>query len=106
MKIIWSDFASKMLQEVVVYYKNNVSPTIAKKIRNEIFKATIQLEKHPKMDQVELNLIRQNEGHRYLVEGNYKIIYKEVKEGILITDIFDTRQDPQKINIITRKATK
>jgi plasmid stabilization system protein ParE len=37
------------------------------------------------------------EGHRYLVSGNYKIIYKEVNEGILITDVFDTRQDPQKI---------
>jgi plasmid stabilization system protein ParE len=40
-----------MLQKVVVYYKENVSPTIAKKIRNEIFRATIQLEKHPKMGQ-------------------------------------------------------
>jgi plasmid stabilization system protein ParE len=106
MKIIWSDFASKMLREVVVYYKENVNPAIAKKIRNDIFKATIQLEKYPQMGQVELNLIRQNEEHRYLVEGNYKIIYKQVKEGILITDIFDTRQDPQKINVITRKATK
>lgn len=28
----------------------------------------------------------------------YKIIYKEVAEGILITDVFDTRQDPAKIN--------
>ncbi len=39
-----------------------------------------------------------NEGHRYLVDGNYKIIYKKISEGILITDVFDTRQDPKKIN--------
>jgi hypothetical protein len=30
--------------------------------------------------------------------GNYKIIYKEISEGVLITDVFDTRQDPIKIN--------
>jgi hypothetical protein len=38
------------------------------------------------------------EGHRYLVKGNYKIIYKEIQEGLLITDVFDSRQDPIKIN--------
>jgi hypothetical protein len=43
------------------------------------------------------------EGHRYLIESNYKIIYKEVPEGILITDVFDTRQDPTKINNPKRK---
>lgn len=95
-----------MLREIVFYYKENVNQAIAKKIRNDIFKATIQLEKYPQIGQAELNLISQNEGHWYLVEGNYKIIYKQVKEGILITDIFDTRQDPQKINVITRKSTK
>ncbi|HWZ23141.1 MAG TPA: hypothetical protein VNW06_10835 [Cytophagaceae bacterium] len=38
-----------------------------------------------------------NEQHRYLVEGNYKIIYKIVSETIFITGVFDTRQEPQKI---------
>jgi len=47
--------------------------------------------------QIEGNLQKLGEDHRYLVEGNYKIIYKKVKEGILITDVFDTRQDPVKI---------
>lgn len=63
MKIIWSDFASKMLREIVFYYKENVNQAIAKKIRNDIFKATIQLEKYPQIGQAELNLISQNEGH-------------------------------------------
>jgi len=38
------------------------------------------------------------EKHRYLVRGKYKIIYKKVEEGILLTDVFDTRQDPVKLN--------
>jgi toxin ParE1/3/4 len=80
------------------YYKVNASIAIARKIRIEIFTATRQLKKHPVSGPIELNLEKINEGHRYLVKGHYKIIYKEVSEGVLITDVFDTRQDPLKIN--------
>ena len=104
MKIIWSDFASEMLIEIYRYYKVKASIAIAKKIRIEIFTATQQLKKHPVSGPIELNLEKINEGHRYLVKGNYKIIYKEVAEGVLITDVFDTRQDPLKINKEDRKS--
>ncbi len=32
-----------------------------------------------------------------MVTGNYKVIYKFVKDEIRIVDIFDTRQNPLKI---------
>lgn len=98
MKIIWSDFASETLSEIYQYYKEKASPTIAQKIKAEIFTATRQLKKHSSSGQIEINLEELNEGHRYLVKGNYKIIYKEIPEGMLITDVFDTRQDPININ--------
>jgi plasmid stabilization system protein ParE len=106
MKILWSDFSTEMLLEIYNYYKEKASPTIAKDIKNEIFTATKQLKKHPSSGQVELNLERLNEGHRYLVKGNFKIIYNEVPEGLLITDIFDTRQDPIKLNDENRKPSR
>jgi len=53
--------------------------------------------KHPKLGQIEACLKNLNEEHRYIVKGNYKIIYKEIKQGILIVDIFDTRQNPTKL---------
>ena len=98
MKIIWADFAIEMLLEIYNYYKENASPSIARKIKTEIFTATKQLKKHPDSGQIELNLEKLKEGHRYLVKGNYKIIYKDVPGGLLITDVFDTRQDPIKLN--------
>jgi toxin ParE1/3/4 len=104
MKIIWTDFASETLSEIYQYYKENVNPSIALKIKTEIFTATSQLIKHPFSGQIELNLERLNEGHRYLLKGNYKIIYKKVPKGILITDVFDTRQDTVKINNENRKS--
>ena len=90
MKILWTDFASEMLSEIYNYYKVNASPSIAKKITTETFTTTKQLKKHPVSGQLEINLEKLKEGHRYLVNGNYKIIYKEIPEGVLITDIFYT----------------
>lgn len=104
MKIIWSDFASRTLNEIFDYYKENASISIARKIKSDIFSATTPLKKHINSGQLELSLESLNEGHRYLVEGNYKIVYKKVAEGILITDVFDSRQDPIKINDETRNS--
>ena len=106
MKVLWTDFASEMLLDIYDYYKVNASPSIAQKIRKEIFTTTRQLKKHPISGQLETNLEKLKEGHRYLVEGNYKIIYIEIPEGVLITDVFDTRQDPIKISDGVRKSGK
>ncbi len=106
MKIIWTDFAIETLSEIYQYYKENASPIVAKKIKSEIFKSTRQLKKFPYSGHFELILQKLDQRHRYLVQGNYKIIYKEIPEGILITDVFDTRQDPVKINKPGRKSGK
>ena len=97
MKIIWTDFASTSLSEIYKYYKEAASENVAQRIKLKIFGATRQLIKHPLSGQIEITLQKLDEDHRYLVEGNYKIIYKWIKEGILVTDVFDTRQDPVKI---------
>ena len=98
MKVIWTDFASGMVLEIYQYYKEKAGYTVANTIKSEIFAATKQLIKHPISGQIEINLEKLNENYRYLVVGNYKIIYKEIFEGVLIADVFDTRQDPIKIN--------
>lgn len=103
MKIIWSDFASETLIEIYKYHKTVASIEIAKKIKTSIFQTTKQLIAQPELGQIEVSLLQLNEGHRYLVDGNYKIVYKNIKEGVLITDVFDVRQDPIKINDLKRK---
>jgi toxin ParE1/3/4 len=106
MKVIWSDFASDILIDIYKYYKEVAGTTIAKKIKSNIFESTKQLKKHPFSGQIEDSLKELREDHRYLVEGNYKIVYKPVKEGILITDVFDSRQDPAKINKTRTKPSR
>lgn len=98
MKVIWSDFAIKMLKDIHFYYKKKSSISKANKIKREIFSVTKQLYKHPFSGAKELQLKKLNQNHRYLVHHHYKIIYKPISEGYLITDVFDTRQSPYKIN--------
>jgi len=98
MKIIWSDFASETLRDIYKYHRTTAGINVARKIKTSIFETTRQLKTHPESGQIELSLEKINEGHRYLVDGYYKIVYKKVREDILITDVFDARQDPLKIN--------
>ncbi len=78
---------------------------IAKQILKQILKATNQLLNNPESGQVELNLNKLNQNHRYLVVGNYKIVYRLNSNETIINDIFDTRQNPSKMNDENRKQS-
>ena len=98
MKIIWTDFAVENLKDIFDYYSNKVSNKTAHKTRKQILNATKQLIKNPESGQFELNLENLKQNHRYLVSGNYKIIYRINQNQIIINDVFDTRQSPIKMN--------
>jgi plasmid stabilization system protein ParE len=70
---------------------------IANKIKKSIFTATKPIIRQPFIGAVEENLTDLKEDHRYLGEGNYKIIYRLIDNEIYITDIFDCRQNPTKM---------
>ncbi len=101
MRIVWSDLAKVQLKEIYRYYKEVAGPTVAKSIKNKIIKHPLLLVKHPEMGQAEDNPMVIDRGFRYLVEGNFKIVYKVYsdKKEILISTVFDTRQNPTKLNL-------
>ena len=100
MKVRWTKFALNSLFEIYKYYKENGSLTIANNIRDNVLSSTSQLEKHSLSGSLEELLKNLGERHRFIVRGNYKIIYKIQNKKVYITDVFDTRQNPGKI--ITR----
>ncbi|MCR9153538.1 MAG: type II toxin-antitoxin system RelE/ParE family toxin [Bacteroidetes bacterium] len=73
--------------------------TVARKVVNGIYQATVPLRKKPEIGQKEELLSERPEGFRYLVHTNYKIIYwiNPELEIIEISDVFDSRQNPVKI---------
>ena len=102
LKIYWTDFSKNELQHIFEYYKENVSLKVAKSLTIGIVKETLKLKKQPEIGQIEELLIDRPNGFRYLVYNNYKIIYwiNQVEERIEINDVFDSRQNPVKIERI------
>ena len=56
-----------------------------------------ELKKFPRSGQYEPYLDHMGEGHRRLVVGNLKVVYRIEGRTIYVTDIFDARQDPRKM---------
>lgn len=97
MKIVWTDFAIENLKSIFEYYVNKANRKVAHKIRKQILYSTTQLILNPKSGQLEFYLERFHQNHRYILVGNFKIIYRIHENNIVINDIFDARQNPIKM---------
>lgn len=98
MKVFWTKFAMNSLNDIFSYHKENASIVVSDNIKENILSGSRQLVKQPFSGSIEPLLIELKEEHRYIIRGNYKIIYKIKQKKVYITDIFDTRQDPDKLN--------
>jgi toxin ParE1/3/4 len=97
-KIEWSDLSERQLKDIFDYYSFETSPRIARKIVNKIIDRVSILESNPFAGPKEELLSHYPEDFRYLVESNYKIIYRRKENLITIASVFDCRQNPDKIN--------
>lgn len=99
MKVVWTDFATQSLKQIFKFISDNANRKIAHKIRKQVFKSTRHLIKFPESGQIESNLENSNQNYRYIISGNYKVIYRieHTKKEIIISDVFDTRQNPIKM---------
>lgn len=99
LKIYWTDFSKKELQNIFEYYKKNATLKVAKRLTTGIAKVTLKLKEQPEIGQIEELLTDRPNKFRYLVYKNYKIIYwiNKAENRIEINDVFDSRQNPIKI---------
>ena len=97
MKLVVTDPAKERLKDIHDYYKHKANLQIADKIKSGIIEKLKFVKEFPLTGQEEEHLIELNLGHRRMVEGNYKIIYRINQDIIYVTDIFDSRQDPSKM---------
>jgi plasmid stabilization system protein ParE len=97
MKIVYTDFAKTSLNRHLLFLvEQGVSVEKALEIQDRIFAKANLLLKNQYLGQVEEYI--SDKKHRRLIEGNYKIIYRIDRQTIYITDVFDARQDPDKLN--------
>lgn len=97
MKVKITKGAEDSLRQIYRYFKSISQGKVGRKIRKNVITKSLSLKEFPYKGQIEDNLTHLGKGHRYLVEGNYKIIYRLEDDVIFITDIFDTRQDPERM---------
>jgi len=67
-----------------------------------IIEKSMELENSPLVGQIELLLADRIQEFRYLIYKKYKLIYRvnQDKKRIEIINVFDCRQNPQKLNEI------
>lgn len=97
MKLVYTEQALAGLEETLDFIAKNVSYAKVIETRDRILDKADTLIKHPSIGQKELVLEHLGLGHRRLIEGHCKIVYRIVGETVYITDIFDSRQDPDKL---------
>jgi len=96
-RVLWSDKVLSQLEDIFDYYKLNASPSIAKKIVKSIVEGSTILINNPEIGRIEPLLQNRRYNYRFVIKGNYKIIYRFNDNLIRILSVFDCRQNPKKI---------
>ncbi len=104
MKLVWTEFAIENLKIIFDYHASKAGKKVAHTIRKQIFTSTKQLMQHPESGQIELHLEKLSQQYRYILSGHYKIIYTLDHEYVIISDIFDVRQNP--VNLMNNQRNK
>ena len=98
MKIIWSKTALLQLEDIYKIYADLESKTYSKILSQNILNRTKILFEFPEIGAKQEFTEKTKIEYRYLIEGNYKIIYYLTENDVNILIIFDTRQEPNKLN--------
>ncbi len=97
MQITFTHPAMRSLKRLYDYRKGRSGVESARKFRKAIFDAVNPLEEFPRLGKQEESLVDQENEYRSLLAANCKIIYRVEATEIFIIEIFDTRQDPDKL---------
>ena len=99
LEVVWTDFAESKLMDIFNYYKESASLKETSQITKEIVQASLQLEKQPFIGAKEPLLEARVKEYRYLIQGNYKLIYfiQSDRNEVVIANLFDSRQNPQRM---------
>ncbi|WP_456313209.1 type II toxin-antitoxin system RelE/ParE family toxin [Pseudomonas shirazensis] len=97
--VYWTQFAEDKLNDIFEYCKFKAGIKVAQTLVNGIIDVSLTLEFNAYGGQKEELLSEKIEDFRYSIFINYKIIYwiDEHRQIVYVSNIFDTRQNPQKL---------
>lgn len=99
MKVVLSDQSLERLENSLRFYLEElqIPKTKVVEIKNRLLQSARSLSKRPYIGQYEPYLAKLKQGHRRLIEGNFKIVYRVEGNVIYVVDFFDSRDDPKKM---------
>lgn len=99
-QVIWSDTALHDMETIYDFLAQKSQPA-AQRIIETILGRAKQLESFPESGAKHEIIKSAGKDYRYLIEGNYKIIYSYQTEiqTVHIATIFDTRYNPEKMQV-------
>ena len=73
LKIYWTEFSEKELENIFKYHRKKAGYRIARKLIDGIYNETLKLRKQPEIGQAEELLKGRKQNFRYLVYKSYKV---------------------------------
>ena len=95
--VVWTSEAFSDLETIFDFIYSQ-SQSAAGNITKSILARAKQLENFPESGANQQTLHQKKYKYKYLVDGNYKIIYSHTKNIAYIHAVIDCRQDPYAIN--------
>ena len=96
-KVIWTKRAFDQLERNIKYIKEEQGNSYAETVLNKILSSTALLEGTPKMGKVEPLLEHKKSEYRFIIVWSYKIIYRVTTETVVISRVFHTSRNPNKL---------
>jgi toxin ParE1/3/4 len=96
-KIIWTNRAFSQLERAIRYIKEERGVSYASIVLDKIIKSTSLLSNHPQLGSREPLLKHKKSEYRFLVAFAYKIIYRVEEDKVVISRVFHSSQDPEKL---------
>ena len=96
-KVIWTKKTLNQLERAIKYIEVEQGATYAEIVLKKTLEKTRLLEQNPKIGQVEPLLTHKRSEYRYVIVWSYKIIYRIEKDKVVISRIFHTSRNPNKL---------
>lgn len=99
MKVVLTEESLIRLESALRFYMEELQIPKSKvaEIKDRLIKRAKSLSKYPYKGQYEPYLARLRQGHRRLIQGNFKIIYRVESDTVYVVDFFDSRDSPSKM---------
>ncbi|QNL22244.1 type II toxin-antitoxin system RelE/ParE family toxin [Hyphobacterium sp. CCMP332] len=96
-EVIWTKKAFSQFEKEVKFVLEDRGISAAKIIKNKILQSSSLLEKNPEMGKKEPLLAHMKNEYRFIVVWSYKIIYRRDKQYIIVSRVFHTSRNPNKL---------